>query len=176
MKNEQYIKKKYNWQELQEIVHILRQPDGCPWDSAQTYESLKTCVINEANEVVEAVNNKDFINLKEELGDLLFLVVLYADLAKEQGDFTMEEVISCAAAKMIRRHPHVFDDGFSTYAQDYDSADMKKWNFIKLKEKEERLEEYKKLYEQGKIGLELYTLQEKKLQDYKMKIGIMNKK
>ncbi len=88
---------------MQNIVHILRQPDGCSWDSVQTYESLKDCVINETNEVIEAVNNKDFLNLKEELGDLLLQVVMYSEIAKERDEFTLEDVINCVASKMVKK-------------------------------------------------------------------------
>ncbi len=176
MKNEQYIKKQYNWQDLQDIIHILRQPDGCSWDSVQTYESLKDCVISEANEVVEAVNNKDFLNLKEELGDLLLQVVMYSEIAKEQDEFTIEEVIDCAASKMVKRHPHVFNDGLNGEILEYDAMNISHWNQIKLKEKQERLKEYEKLYHQGKISIDLLELQQKKLENYQYKLGIITKK
>ena len=75
MKNQEYLKETYEWKDLLAIVHKLRQPDGCPWDSTQTYESMKKCVTDEAAEVVEAVDNEDFINLREELGDLMLQVL-----------------------------------------------------------------------------------------------------
>lgn len=170
MKNEQYIKDKYNWQDLQDIIHILRQPDGCPWDSIQTYESLKECIINETNEVAEAVDYHDFLNLKEELGDLLMLVLSYSEIAKERGEFTIEDVIHCVAQKMIRRHPNVFDDGLDNEHEEYHSNNISHWNWIKLKEKKERLKEYKELYNQGKISLDLLELQEKKFEQYQSEL------
>ena len=94
------------------IMAKLRAPDGCPWDREQTHESLKAGCVEEAAEVVCAVNilsetgNAD--NLKEELGDLLMQVVMQAQLAAEEGLFTMEDVIEGISEKMIRRHPHVF--------------------------------------------------------------------
>lgn len=181
MKNEQYIKEQYNWQDLQDIIHVLRQPDGCPWDSVQTYESLKKCVINEANEVVEAVDNDDFVNLKEELGDLLMLVVSYSEIAKERGEFTIDEVINDAAQKMVRRHPNVFDNGCDSDSKEYYSDNIRCWNQIKLQEKKERLKEYETLYHQGKISLDLLKLQEKKLEQYEngndsIRLGIITKK
>ncbi len=142
----------------------------------QTYESLKDCVISEANEVVEAVNNKDFLNLKEELGDLLLQVVMYSEIAKEQDEFTIEEVIDCAASKMVKRHPHVFNDGLNGEILEYDAVNISHWNQIKLKEKQERLKEYEKLYHQGKISIDLLELQQKKLENYQYKLGIITKK
>lgn len=176
MKNEQYIKKQYNWQDLQDIIHILRQPDGCSWDSVQTYESLRYCVVNEANEVIEAVNNHDFINLKEELGDLLLQVVMYSEIAKERGEFTLEEVIHCAAQKMVKRHLNVFNDGTDSENLEYSAMNISHWNQIKLKEKQERLKEYEQLYHQGKISMDLLKLQQKKLDKFQIELGIITKK
>ena len=145
MKNEQYIKNEYNWQDLQNIVHILRQPDGCSWDSVQTYESLKDCVINETNEVIEAVNNKDFLNLKEELGDLLLQVVMYSEIAKERDEFTLEDVINCVASKMVKRHPNVFNDGLNDDVEEYNAMNISHWNQIKLKRKERAIKRIRKI-------------------------------
>lgn len=101
-------------EDLQKVVAALRAPDGCPWDRKQTHESLKPCCIEEAAEVISGINileatgNAD--NLKEELGDLLLQVVMHAQIAEEEGLFTMEDVIGGITEKMIRRHPHVFGD------------------------------------------------------------------
>ena len=81
---------------------------GCPWDREQTHESLKSCMIEECYEVVEAVNNKDMSNLREELGDVLLQVVMHAVIAEETEKFTIADVIQDISEKMIRRHPHVF--------------------------------------------------------------------
>ncbi len=126
--------------------------------------------------MVEAVNNKDFLNLKEELGDLLLQVVMYSEIAKEQDEFTIEEVIDCAASKMVKRHPHVFNDGLNGEILEYDAVNISHWNQIKLKEKQERLKEYEKLYHQGKISIDLLELQQKKLENYQYKLGIITKK
>ena len=101
-------------EDLQKVVAALRAPDGCPWDREQTHESLKPCCVEEAAEVVSGINilketgNAD--NLKEELGDLLLQVVMHAQIAEEEGLFTMEDVIGGITEKMIRRHPHVFGE------------------------------------------------------------------
>lgn len=154
------IRDNYGWQDLKDIVHCLRQPDGCPWDSVQTYESMRKCVTDEAQEVVDAVDNKDFINLREELGDLLLQVLMYAEIAQERQEFTLDEVIDELAKKLVRRHPHVF--------QENDTADsveegLSKWNQVKLAEKQERLKEYEKMYEAGRISKELLKQQRDKI-------------
>ena len=96
------------------IIKRLRAEDGCPWDREQTHGSLKAPVIEEAAEVISGINIYDETgspeNLKEELGDLLLLIVMQAQIAEEEGIFTMDDVISGITEKMIRRHPHVFGD------------------------------------------------------------------
>ena len=96
------------------IIKRLRAEDGCPWDREQTHGSLKAPVIEEAAEVICGINIYDETgnpeNLKEELGDLLLLIVMQAQIAEEEGIFTMDDVISGITEKMIRRHPHVFGD------------------------------------------------------------------
>ena len=93
---------------------FLGAEDGCPWDREQTHGSLKAPVIEEAAEVISGINIYDETgnpeNLKEELGDLLLLIVMQAQIAEEEGIFTMDDVISGITEKMIRRHPHVFGD------------------------------------------------------------------
>ena len=96
------------------IIKRLRAEDGCPWDREQTHGSLKAPVSEEAAEVSSGINIYDETgnpeNLKEELGDLLLLIVMQAQIAEEEGIFTMDDVISGITEKMIRRHPHVFGD------------------------------------------------------------------
>ena len=96
------------------IIKRLRAENGCPWDREQTHGSLKAPVIEEAAEVISGINIYDETgnpeNLKEELGDLLLLIVMQAQIAEEEGIFTMDDVISGITEKMIRRHPHVFGD------------------------------------------------------------------
>ena len=94
---------------LLRLAKMLRDPDkGCPWDRAQTFASFKHCLVEEAQEVVEAIDHGDMDNLEEELGDTLFNLVFLINLAEEQGYFNMQAVIDGIYAKMIRRHPHVF--------------------------------------------------------------------
>lgn len=93
---------------LQRVIEILRAPGGCPWDREQTHESLTRGMVEEAYEVVQAIENKDRDNLIEELGDVLLQVVMHAQIAKEENDFTLAEICNMEAEKMIRRHPHVF--------------------------------------------------------------------
>ena len=92
------------------IVRRLRGPGGCPWDAKQTPETLKTYVLEEAYELVEALDSGDPGQVKEELGDLLLHLVFLSDLYQERGDFSLAEVTAGIAAKMINRHPHVFGD------------------------------------------------------------------
>jgi MazG family protein len=96
--------------ELLEIVNILRSPNGCEWDRAQNFESMKECLKNESQEVLDAIDNKDYANLKEELGDVLLQVVMNAEIANEQGLFSFNDVVQTLCEKLIRRHPHVFGD------------------------------------------------------------------
>lgn len=105
-----YTDRKYDFADLIEIIARLRAPGGCPWDMEQTHESMKECLLEEAGEVIEAIDNKDDENFCEELGDLLLQVVMHAQIAAEEGRFTMDDVIQGISAKMIRRHPHVFGD------------------------------------------------------------------
>ena len=88
----------------------LRAPDGCPWDREQTHASIKGCLLEEAHEFLEAIDLKDDHGMAEELGDLLLQVVFHAQIAAEEKRFTLDEVIHEIAAKLVRRHPHVFGE------------------------------------------------------------------
>ena len=105
-------KERYDASDLRQLVEVLRGEGGCPWDREQTHESLKPEVVEEAAEVVCGINILEATgraeNLKEELGDLLMQVVMHAQIAEEEGLFTLEDVIRGINEKMIRRHPHVF--------------------------------------------------------------------
>lgn len=94
---------------LTAIIRALRSPEGCPWDREQTHESLTRCLVEEAYEVLEAIEKKDKNNLKEELGDVLLQVVMHAQIAEEAGEFSMTDVANAVCEKMLRRHPHVFE-------------------------------------------------------------------
>jgi len=95
---------------LMEIIRRLRAPDGCPWDRKQTSESLKLCMIEEVAEFLDAIDNEDHENLREELGDLLMNISFHVVLAEENELFNMRDVLREIISKMIRRHPHVFAD------------------------------------------------------------------
>ena len=113
---------------LANIVRILRKE--CPWDKVQTHESLKRCMIEEAYESIDAIDNNDFINLREELGDVLLQVVFHADLAREESHFDLKDVINDECEKMIRRHPHIFSE---ETAKTVDKV-VEKWENVKSKE------------------------------------------
>jgi tetrapyrrole methylase family protein/MazG family protein len=123
--------------DLLEIVRKLRGPGGCPWDKAQTHKSLTPYAIEEALELEEAIHNQDTENLKEELGDLLFQSVLHAEVARQNGDFDIEDVIEHLNHKMVSRHPHVFAD---RKVSDADEV-VKNWEEIKAAEKGDRGED-----------------------------------
>jgi len=95
---------------LVDLMAHLRGPEGCPWDREQDYDTLKGLLLEEAYEVVDATNERDFKGLEDELGDLLFQVVFYSRLAEEEGRFSIDDVIEGVHAKLIRRHPHVFGE------------------------------------------------------------------
>ncbi|OAI42866.1 hypothetical protein AYO41_03375 [Verrucomicrobia bacterium SCGC AG-212-E04] len=118
---------------LVEILAALRAPDGCPWDREQTHESLRGALLEEAHEVVAAIDARDMANLREELGDLLLHVVFHAQLAAERAEFKFDDVASAACEKMIRRHPHVFGPEEQRLAGS--GAVLTQWEEIKQREK-----------------------------------------
>ncbi len=127
--------KKTKMQELETIIETLRSENGCPWDREQTFQSLKPCIMEEACEVTSAIRIYDqtgnYENLREELGDLLLQVFLLSQIAKDDGLFSIEDVVDEISKKMIRRHPHVFGD-----AKVRDSKEvLKNWDEIKKEEK-----------------------------------------
>src|SRR5438270_2978682 len=119
------------FQKLCEIVAKLRAPGGCPWDREQTNESLLPATIEEAYEVAEAARTKNEAHFREELGDLLLLVVMHAEIAREAGRFKIDNVIAEVTEKLIRRHPHVFGESNARDA----GAVLKQWEAIKREEK-----------------------------------------
>ena len=120
---------------LVELMAHLRGPEGCPWDRAQDYHSVKGLLLEEAYEVVDAVNARDFGALADELGDLLFQVVFYSQLAAEEKRFTIDDVVERAHAKLVRRHPHVFGE---TRAKTAEEA-LKSWLSVKERERQAEL-------------------------------------
>jgi tetrapyrrole methylase family protein/MazG family protein len=107
-----------NFEELVDIVAKLRAPGGCPWDREQTRESLKPFLVEEFYEVIDALEEGNFSGMKEELGDLLFQIVLQSQLSKEEGKFDINDVITGISEKMVRRHPHVFDSKYLETSDD----------------------------------------------------------
>ncbi len=125
-----------SFDEFKEVVRRLRAPDGCPWDKEQTHMSLKPGIAEEAAEVICGINVYDKTgnseNLKEELGDLLLQVVMQAQIAEEEGIFTIDDVVKGITEKLIRRHPHVFGDVKVSGTEEV----LVNWEEIKAKEKE----------------------------------------
>ena len=121
----------HTFEELVSVVETLRSEKGCSWDRKPTMESLKPCLQEETGEVIAAIDNQDMENLCEELGDLLFHVLIYSQIAKEQGCFCLEDVVDGVCEKMIRRHPHVFGD-FGPLTPE---ESLNLWNEIKKQEK-----------------------------------------
>ena len=120
-----------NLRKLIELTAHLRSPQGCPWDRAQDYDTLKGLLLEEAYEVVDAAAARDFDGLEEELGDLLFLVVFYSRVAEEERRFTIDDVLERVHAKLIRRHPHVFGE---VRARNAGEA-LKSWLAVKEQER-----------------------------------------
>ena len=120
-------------QRLREIVFKLRAPDGCPWDREQTHKSLARCLVEEASELLEAIDDDDAVLMEEELGDLLLQVVMHACLAEEVGRFELEDVARGINEKLIRRHPHVFGDESERVSDSSEVLD--RWELIKAQEK-----------------------------------------
>jgi nucleoside triphosphate diphosphatase len=123
------------FQRAVDIMARLRGPGGCPWDREQTFDSIKPYTLEEAYEVLEAIDNRDWEELQGELGDLLLQVLFYAEMAQEQGSFSIDQVLDRLSDKLVTRHPHVFGD-----VQANTSADvLRNWEALKAEEKKKRL-------------------------------------
>ena len=123
-------------QRLMEIMAHLRGPEGCPWDQEQTHETLTRCLVEEVSETLEAIDEKDMELLEEELGDLLLQVVFHAQIAKENGNFDMEDIARGISDKLVRRHPHVFGDEKGTIDQADQVVD--RWEQVKAEENKQK--------------------------------------
>lgn len=123
--------KKYNMEDLNNVMEKLLSENGCPWDKVQSHESLKNYLIEESYEVVEAIDNKDRDNLCEELGDVLFQIVFHSKLSEREKEFDFSDVVNGVTSKMIYRHPHVFEN---TQA-DTPNEVSQNWESLKKKEK-----------------------------------------
>ncbi|MFI5089833.1 MAG: nucleoside triphosphate pyrophosphohydrolase [Terriglobales bacterium] len=118
------------------IMARLRAPGGCPWDREQTFDSIKPYTLEEAYEVLEAIDNRDWDELQGELGDLLLQVLFYAEMAQEDGRFSIDDVLERLSTKLVNRHPHVFGDVKAETSADV----LRNWEALKAEEKKKRLE------------------------------------
>lgn len=128
------FKEKYTYEDLLEIMRILRCPEGCVWDREQDHKSIRRSFIEETYEAVEAIDNDDPVLLQEELGDVLLQVVFHAQIEAEAGRFTMDDVADGICKKMIYRHPHVFG---SIEVKNSDDV-LTNWDALKQKEKHQK--------------------------------------
>ena len=119
--------KKYNFEQLLAIVEKLRMPDGCPWDREQTHDSIKHNIIEEGYELIEALESGDADKMADESGDLLLQVIFHAQIAKEAGEYDIDDCINKICEKLIHRHPHVFGDTKLSTSEEV----LEKWNKIK---------------------------------------------
>jgi len=127
----------HTYEEFLKVIETLRGENGCPWDREQTHASLKQCMLEEAYEVLDGIDEYektgDYKNLREELGDVLLQVVMHARIAEEEGHFTMDDIIDEVCEKMIRRHPHVFGEKSAENSEE----SLILWEDIKKQEKKE---------------------------------------
>lgn len=131
-KEESIFYKRFSY--LVQLMDQLRSPNGCPWDRKQTHASLRTYLIEEAYELIDAVENQDDDAILEELGDVLLQVIFHAQIAEERFAFTIDEVVETLSTKLIRRHPHVFGDGSATNAEEVITT----WEAVKQQEKKDK--------------------------------------
>lgn len=132
-----YIKAVSTGEKFERAVSImarLRAPGGCPWDREQTFDTIKPYTLEETYEVLEAIDNRDWPELKEELGDLVLQVLFYAEMAQEEHRFAIDDVLDALSNKLIARHPHVFGD---VKAEDAHAV-LKNWEALKAQEKERK--------------------------------------
>jgi MazG family protein len=118
------------------IMTRLRAPGGCPWDREQTFDTIKRYTLEETYEVLEAIDNRDWEELPGELGDLLLQVLFYSEMAREQGTFSIDDVLDRLSTKLVDRHPHVFGD----VKADTPSEVLRNWEALKTEEKKKRSE------------------------------------
>ena len=123
-----------SFDQLMEVARTLNAPGGCPWDVKQTFKSLKKYILEEAHELVEAIDNDDNDHILEELGDLFYVVIFYAMVAEREKRFKMEEIIDHEREKLIRRHPHVFGEEKVSDAEEV----LAVWEKVKAEEKKQR--------------------------------------
>jgi len=134
------ISRDSSFESLQEVIAHLRAPDGCPWDREQTHQTLRSSLLEETYETLSALDAGDSSAMCEELGDLVMQVVMHAQIASEQGEFTMVDILQGINRKLVRRHPHVFGDLAVEGAEDV----LVNWEKLKEKERSDRGEKRKK--------------------------------
>jgi MazG family protein len=116
------------------IMQRLRAPGGCPWDREQNFDSIKPYLLEETYEVLDAIDQRDWPNLAEELGDLMLQAVFFAQMASEEGKFRIDDSLDAISEKLIRRHPHIFGDGSAKTSDDV----KRRWDEIKAEEKKDQ--------------------------------------
>ncbi len=124
----------HGFDEFVEVIAALRAPDGCPWDREQTHRSIAKNMVEEAYEAVHAIETNDVAELRDELGDVLLQVVLHAQIATDEGEFTIDDVVAAITAKIVRRHPHIFGDAEAGTASEV----LRTWDTIKAGERAEK--------------------------------------
>ena len=127
-------RERYGIDELVAVVEVLRSEEGCPWDREQTHKSIRKDLIEETYEVIEAIDTENPFLLREELGDVLLQVAFHAQIEREQGSFTLDDVANDVCVKLIHRHPHVFGDVVAETSEKV----LANWEVIKSEEKERR--------------------------------------
>jgi tetrapyrrole methylase family protein/MazG family protein len=158
----------YSFEKFQEIIARLRAPDGCPWDRKQTHLSLRRYLVEETYEALDALDQEDTARLQEELGDLLLQILLHAQIATEDGEFNMAEVLKSINQKIIRRHPHVFGDVHVENAEDV----LVEWERVKADEREARHDkkENRSLLDSVPVSMPALS-QAQELQDRAARVG-----
>ncbi len=154
------------FEDFQQIIARLRAPDGCPWDRKQTHLSLRPYLLEESYEVLEALDQEDSEHLMEELGDLLLQIVLHTQIATEEQDFNMTDVISAISEKIIRRHPHVFTELEVNSVEDV----LSNWEQIKAEERKKKGEERKSMLDGIPVALPALT-QADQIQQRAQRVG-----
>ena len=160
------IGKNSSFEELQEIAAHLRAPEGCPWDREQTIESMQTHLIEEAYEVLNAIDSQDVSKIKEELGDILLVITMLMQIGSEEGSFTSAEVFKLITTKLIHRHPHVFSD----LRLDGAEAVLQNWERIKAQERKDDGQMEKSLLDGVPITLPS-LIQAQEYQDRAARVG-----
>jgi len=151
---------KKSFEEVVRLMARLRAPDGCPWDREQTHRSLRTYLLEETYEVLDAIERDDAEALKDELGDLLLQVVFHAQMAQEQGRFGMEDVLTGLHEKLLRRHPHVFGEGKAETPEQV----VHNWEALKARERDDEGSALEGVSEHLPALLEAYQLTRKAAQ------------